>query len=511
MTGSSAHAPAAHPRLVLGVATLATAMAALDLTIAGIALPHMRGTFSATQDQVAWVITSFIVAAAVTIPCTGWLAGRYGRKRLFVTALVGFTIISVLCGTATSLIEEVAFRFLQGAFGAPLVPLAQAIILDTFPREKHGQALAVWGLGIMLGPVVGPTVGGYLIEEFGWPWIFYLNIPFGLITILGALAFVPETEKDRSRVFDWFGFAALGAGIAALQLMLDRGERQDWFEALEIVVEGTVVALAFYIFIVHTLTAEKTFLNKSLLQDRNFAVGLLLVFAFGFLLLPPLLLLLPPLLLLPAFLQDLRGFPVATAGLVLAPRGLGVMVGMTLAGRLINRVDPRLAIGIGLLGTAAGTWPMVNWTLDVGWWDVVWTGFVQGAGLGLFYVPMFALAFSTLPPRYRTEGTGLFQLMRNIGSSISVSIFATLLARNTTVNYAVLAEHINPFNRAFADPSLSGAWALDRAQGLAALDVEVTRQATMIAYANDFYLLVICTLATLPLLLLLRPANTKSR
>lgn len=489
--------------MVMVVVTMATAMSALDITIAGVALPHMRGTFSATQDQISWVLTSYIVATAVVLPCTGWLAARFGRKRLFIVSLIGFTLTSMLCGSAATLNQEVLFRAMQGVFGAPLVPISQSIILDTFRRDQHAKVLALWGFGIMLGPVLGPTIGGYLTEEYSWPWIYYINLPLGLLTLVGAITFIHKTPIDRKARLDWLGFVALGIGVAALQVMLDRGESEDWFSSTEIIIEAMLAFVGIYVFVVHIVTGRNTFLNTELLRDRNFAVGLVLVFAFGFILLPPI-------MLLPALLQDLSDYPVYFVGLVLSPRGLGVMVGMLLVGQMANRIDPRWIMFLGLALVAVGGWPMLQWNLNVGPWELITTGIVQGAGMGFFYVPLLALTFSTLPARFRNEGTGFFQLMRNVGSSVSVSVFVLLLSRNTTINRASLIEHINPYNPALGVPQIAEFWDRNQAAGLAALDAEITRQAAMIAYINDFYLVILVAIASMPLLLLLRPPGPEA-
>ncbi len=486
--------------LILATAMLATAMMAIDLTIAGVALPFMQGSFAVTQDRIAWVLTSYIVATAVMIPATGWLAARFGRRRLFWISLAGFTAASALCGLATSLETEVLYRAIQGAFGAPMVPLSQATIMDSFPREQHGRALGIWGLGLMMGPILGPTLGGYLTEEYGWPYIYYINLPLGVIAIFAVLAFLPKTPRNREARLDWIGFLCLGIAVAATQLMLDRGERQDWFESTEIVAEAMVAALCFYWFVVHTATARNPFLSRELLRDRNFATGLLLVFIFGFVLLPPL-------MLLPPFLQDLRGHPVAYTGFIVSIRGIGVLVWMQLGGFLVGRSDTRFIMLFGALAFMAGGWPMTQWTLEVGVWDVIWTGIVQGFGLGLFYVPLLAVSFSTLPARLRTEGTGFFNLMRNVGSSIGVTIFAVLLVRNTSVSHAELVQHVNPYNPAFRAGLPGEIWSLGTERGLAALDAEIVRQAAMIAYANDFYLIVIASIPLIPLIFLLRPGR----
>ncbi len=486
-------------RVTLSV-MLATIMQALDTTIANVALPHMQGTMGATQDQISWVLTSYIVAAAIFMPLTSWLSARLGRKRVFLIAVAGFTLTSMLCGAAQSLGQIVLFRLLQGVFGASLVPLSQSVLLDTWPRERHGSAMALWGVGVMVGPILGPSLGGWLTESYDWRWVFYINLPFGLLAWLGIASSVQESPIDRSRPFDLFGFAMLSLAIGALQMMLDRGQSLDWFASAEVCAEALIAGLAFYLFLAHILTARAPFLEPALFRDRNFSVGLVFIFVVG-------VILLATMALLPPFLQGLMGYPIIDVGFVLAPRGLGTMAAMLVVGRLAGRIDPRGLIGLGLLLTSLSLWQMTHFTTDIRGWDVVRTGLVQGLGLGFIFVPLSTITFATLAPRLRNEGTALFSLLRNIGSSIGISIVITVLARATQTNHAALARYITwdsqPLQRAIeagaADPS--------NPAGLAALDGLVTRQAATLAYLQDFRLMMWVTLTALPLLLLLRPAR----
>lgn len=475
---------------------LATIMQALDTTIANVALPHMQGTMSATVDQISWVLTSYIVAAAIMTPMTGFLAARIGRKRLFLLSVAGFTITSVLCGIAATLDQMVLFRLLQGIFGAGLVPLSQAVLLDTYPREKHGSAMAMWGVGVMVGPILGPTLGGYLTEYFNWRWVFFINLPVGILSLAGILAFVPETETDNRR-FDLFGFALLSIAIGALQLFLDRGQSQDWFGSTEIIIEAAVAGLGFYMFVVHMMTHRSPFIEPGLFKDRNLVVGLVFIFMIG-------IILLATLALLPPFLQDLMGYPVVTTGLVLAPRGIGSMVAMMLVGRLINQIDVRYLILTGLCLTATSLWQMAGFTTDVSSTTIAMTGIVQGLGLGFIFVPLSTITFATLKPHYRTEATAMFSLMRNIGSSIGISIMVTLVARNTQINHAELGTWLTPARSAFRHLQLPGGLDTHSEAGLAYLNHMLTAQSSTIAYLDDFRLMAWITLAAIPLLMLLR-------
>ena len=482
---------------------LATIMQALDTTIANVALPYMQGNLSATQDQINWVLTSYIVASAITIPVTGFLAARFGRRRLFLASVAGFTAASVLCGMAASIEQMVLFRLLQGVFGAPLVPMSQSVLLDSYPKERHGSAMAMWGVGVMVGPILGPTLGGWLTESYNWRFVFYVNLPVGILTFLGLSAFLSES-KTQKIPFDWFGFGCLSVFIGALQVMLDRGEQVDWFSSTEILVEAGLSALALYLFLVHTLTSERPFIEPKMFADRNFTVGLIFIFTVGIILLATLALLTP-------YLQNLMGYPVITAGLVLAPRGIGTMIAMMIVGRVINRVDPRGLVILGLLLTAFALYEMSGFTPDVSQGTLIRTGIVQGFGLGFIFVPLSTITFATLQPEFRMQGTALFSLVRNIGSSIGISIVIFLLGRNGQIVHAELAAQITPFNDALQLGAASRIWNMATAAGRAALNGEITRQATIIAFNDDFKLMMIVALTALPLVVLLRKTKPQGR
>ncbi len=482
---------------------LATIMQALDTTIANVALPYMQGNLSATQDQINWVLTSYIVASAITIPVTGFLAARFGRRRLFLASVAGFTAASVLCGMAASIEQMVLFRLLQGVFGAPLVPMSQSVLLDSYPKERHGSAMAMWGVEVMVGPILGPTLGGWLTESYNWRFVFYVNLPVGILTFLGLSAFLSES-KTQKIPFDWFGFGCLSVFIGALQVMLDRGEQVDWFSSTEILVEAGLSALALYLFLVHTLTSERPFIEPKMFADRNFTVGLIFIFTVGIILLATLALLTP-------YLQNLMGYPVITAGLVLAPRGIGTMIAMMIVGRVINRVDPRGLVILGLLLTAFALYEMSGFTPDVSQGTLIRTGIVQGFGLGFIFVPLSTITFATLQPEFRMQGTALFSLVRNIGSSIGISIVIFLLGRNGQIVHAELAAQITPFNDALQLGAASRIWNMATAAGRAALNGEITRQATIIAFNDDFKLMMIVALTALPLVVLLRKTKPQGR
>jgi DHA2 family multidrug resistance protein len=474
---------------------LATIMQALDTTIANVALPYMQSSLSAAQDQINLVLTSYIVAAAIMMPATGWLSARLGRKTLFLISVVGFTLASVLCGLALSLEQMVLYRLLQGVFGATLVPLSQAVLLDEYPREKHGSAMALWGVGVMVGPILGPTLGGWLTETYNWRWVFYINLPVGVMTFVGLSAYLHRTPPQRGLYFDWFGFLSLAVGIGGLQMMLDRGEQLQWFDSAEIVAEAVSSALGFYLFIVHTLTARRPFLDLRLFRDRNFVTGMVFIFVVGVILLATLALLTP-------FLQSLLNYPVMTAGMLLAPRGVGTMVAMIIVGRLVNRVDPRWMVALGLSLTALALWQMSRFSLEVTQRMLVASGIIQGLGLGFLFVPLSTMTFATLPADLRTAGTALYSLSRNLGSSIGISVVIYMLGQYLSRAHAGLAEYIQPFRipmhhlPAVMDPATTN--------GRAVLDLLVTQQAGLLAYLADFRLMLWVALGALPLVPLMR-------
>jgi len=483
-----------HRGLITVSIMLATIMQVLDTTIANVALPTMTGDLGASRDTINWVLTSYIVAAAIMTPVTGWLADRFGRRELFLISIAGFTVTSMLCGIAWNLEEMVLFRVLQGLFGAAIVPLAQTFLLDINPREKHGQAMAIYGAGIMVGPIVGPTLGGWLTEVVNWRWVFFINLPVGILAFLGAAAYLPKVPK-RLRGFDFFGFAMLSLGVGSLQLMLDRGAEVDWFSAVEIWLELGLAITGFWVFIIHLVTNRDTFIDPKIFTDRNFATGLVFIFVVG-------VILLSSMALLPPMLSQLFNHSTTLTGLVMAPRGVGTMISMILVGRLVQKFDARLLVVAGLLLTAWSLYMMTGFSPQMDDHLIIWSGVIQGLGLGLVFVPLNTVAFATLDMRYRTDGAALFSLVRNIGSSIGISIVTVLLTRNIQINHAELSPAINLFNPNLL--SLSPGAVAGDPTALSQLDGLVNSQAAMIAYIDDFKLMMLVTLAAIPLALLLR-------
>ena len=490
--------PGGGVRLLVTIFTiLATLMQSLDSTIANVALPYMQGTMSASQDEINWVLTSYIVAAAIMTAPTGFLAARFGRTRLFVTAVVGFTVASALCGVAESLGEIVLFRVMQGMFGAALVPLSQSVMYELYPPEQRAKAMGLWTMGVMMGPICGPNLGGWLTEKYSWLWVFYINVPFVIVKAIGLLTFLKETSYGRSAKLDWLGFGALSLAIGAFQMMLDRGETLDWFSSREIVLEACIAGVCFYIFLVQFFLAPRPFLSPRLFKDANFAVGGLLYAIMGLIMYASLALLAP-------YLQTLMNYPVMTAGIVLAPRGAGLMLAALICGRVIGRTSSRLLVGFGFVVGAYVLYQMTLWTPDISEWSVISVGFTQGISIGFLAIPINIIAFATLPAAIRTEGTSIYSLMRNLGSAIGISITGALLEVNTQVNHALMADDVTPFNRALQTGAAARFWNPESMHGLVMLNQVVTRQARVIAYMDDFKLMLILAIVVIPLLLFTR-------
>ncbi|HEX6442039.1 MAG TPA: DHA2 family efflux MFS transporter permease subunit [Stellaceae bacterium] len=496
MTGADTRAPATNRVAITASIMLATFMQGVDTTIANVALPHMQGSLSAAQDQIAWVVTSYIVAAAIMTPLTGWLAGRFGIKWVFLISVAGFTVASALCGAATSLAQLVIYRLLQGVCGAALVPLSQAVLFQINPPERHAKAMAIWGMGVILGPIIGPALGGWLTDNYNWRWVFYINLPFGVLAALGIFLFIRESRHGHREPFDFFGFASLSLAIGALQMLLDRGELKDWFGSTEIWVEAALAALGLYLFVVHTWTAtDRSFLNRGLLKDANCVIGTLLMFLIG---IP----LYGTMTLLPTMLQQMLNYPVVTTGLVTAPRGIGTMLAMIAVARFVGKIDTRLIILTGLALTAISLWQMTGFSMQMGMGPIIVSGLLQGFGLGFVFTPLSTVTFSTLPRNILTQGTAIFSLMRNVGGSIGISIVEALLTENTQTVHSRLVEHLrpdNPLTRMMPAP-----YSLTAPSGIAALNAEATKQAAMVAYIDDFKLMMLIVILASPLLLLLK-------
>ena len=489
--------------MIIAGAMLATLMQVLDTTIATVALPHMQTSLGATPETVSWVLTSYIVASAIAIPITGWLADRVGRKRLFVWTVASFTFASALCAVATSLPEMVAFRILQGIAGAFVLPLSQSVMFDINPPEKHAKAMAMFTAGVVIGPILGPVLGGWLTDNFNWRWVFIINLPIGVLATALLLRFLPKTDRNR-RPFDLFGFALLAIALAALQMMLDRGQQRDWFASWEIWIEAGLALSAGWMFLIHMLTSKHPIFDPRMFNDRNFATALFFMVSSGVLLMGGLALMAP-------MIQNLFGYSVLQSGLLTAPRGIGTLMSLIIVGRFITKVDPRIPMAIGTALLALSLYQMSGFTLDMGHRLIVVSGLIQGFGMGLMFVPLNLVAFGTLPPQYRTSAASVLTLMRSLGGSIGISIMTVLLARNIQVSHADLAAQITPESMPPADPSMLSMLGASGDAVMAMLDAEINRQAAMIAYIDDFHILMIVTLISLPLLVLLRRPKAQAK
>jgi MFS transporter, DHA2 family, multidrug resistance protein len=494
-------AQASGTRMLVTICTiLATLMQSLDSTIANVALPYMQGTMSASQEEINWVLTSYIVAAAIMTAPTGFLASRFGRTRLFVVAVTGFTIASALCGLAESLGQIVVFRIMQGMFGAALVPLSQSVMYELYPPEQRAKAMGLWTMGVMMGPICGPILGGWLTDNYSWRWVFYINVPFGILTALVLLTFLKESPSSGSARLDWLGFGALSLAIGSLQMMLDRGETLDWFSSREIILEGLSAGIAFYVFLVQFFLAPRPFLSPKLFADQNFTIGAFLYAIMGLIMYASLALLAP-------YLQTLMNYPVALAGIALAPRGAGLMIAAMICGRVMGKISARLLVGTGFVVGAYALREMTLWTPDTSEATVMTVGFIQGISIGFLAIPINIIAFATLPSAIRTEATSIYSLMRNLGSAIGISITGALLQTNTQVNHALIAEGITPFNRTLQHGAAAQIWDTGSVPGMTLLNEQVTQQARIIAYIDDFKLMLVLAIIVLPLLLFVRPSR----
>ena len=473
---------------------LATVMGALDTTVVNVALPHMQGSLSASPEQITWIITSYIVATAVTMPLSGWLSGRFGLKTMLLVCIAGFTVASVLCGMATSLPEMVLFRLLQGMLAAPLTPLAQAVLLNINPPERYGRAMALFTMAAVLAPVLGPVIGGYLTEDLSWRWCFFINVPAGICAMLLLWLFLPR-EEVQPRRFDFLGFGSLGIAIAAIQLMLDRGPTQDWFGSREIWIEAILAAGGFWVFLTHTLTAEHPLFDPAIARNRNFVTSTIFGFFFS-------VMMFTSLTLLPLMMQGVMGYSVMQSGLISMPRGVVMLLILQVAGRIDTLVDRRLLVGVGLAFVIVAFWQMAHFDLSMTGREIIWATVMQGIGQGIIFVPLSTMGFATINPGLRAEASAISNLLRNLGGSAGIATVQALTAISSQSMHASLAAHITPEN-AVVRASLPNIF--DGASGaLEALNAEITRQATMVAYVNDFRLMVVVGLCCAPLVLLLR-------
>jgi DHA2 family multidrug resistance protein len=481
---------------VLGTCTGVTLLYAMTVTIANVSLPQMQGSLSATQDQIAWVVTLNIVATAVATPLSAWLVGRLGRRHLMMYCVLGFAVSSLACGMATSLEALVLFRVCQGACGAPLVPVSQAIVQDAYPRSRHGVVLAIFGMGAVLGPILGPVLGGALSELYNWRWVFFMVLPFTAAALLGVLLFLRDSSRHGTVRLDWTGFLTLALSVSCVQLLLDRGERADWFDSMEIVTYTALAIGGLYLFVVHTLTARAPFLTPGLFRDRNFTIGLIIVFVFG-------MLNFTPMTLVPPLLQNIGGYPDSVIGFILGARGSGTLLAF-ISMLYLSRFDPRKLITFGFALQAGAGWMMAQLDVNLSTWDVFWPMFLQGFGVGILWVPITMVTFSTLSSSHTSEGTAIYHLVRNMGSSIHIAVSIALVLRMTRTSYAQMAPVVSPFNELLTMPWVVGDFDIDSTRGLAAISGELSRQAAMLGYISSFHFFSMTALVVLPLVLLIK-------
>ena len=505
MSDEQPHQSLTNVRKVLILLTLVSATTTFQgaLLVASTLLPQMKGAMGATEDEIAWVMTYNILATAVVMPMTGWLVGWFGRRAVTITATFGFVIATALCGVSDSLSELVIWRVAQGAFGSPLIPMSQTILLDTFPRHQHRFVQASLGIAGVLGPVLGPTLGGVLAEYYSWRWAFYMLVPIGTMAGVAMFFVLPKDRAREHRGLDWYGFISLSVAISCVQLVLSRGQRLDWFDSTEIWCETILGCLAFYFFIVHSLTTERPFLNPKLLLNRNYAIGLLLVGIFG-------MLNVTPIVLLPSLLQQHAGFPDSIVGFIIGFRGLGALLGF-LSAIWIGKLDPKfgMSLGFGLM-VVSGLW-MVTINLNVGMYELAFNSAVQGFAVGTIWVPLALSSFGSVGARDLPDATSVFHLVRNIGSSFFIAVCVAEIVRTTGANYSRLTEMISPYSRPLTTPDLLGGWSIESAEGLAALAKEILRQASLIGYLNGFWLYTLASALAIPLVMLARRAQTGAR
>lgn len=486
--------------VVIGVMT-ASLLQILDTTIANVAIPHMQAALGATPDEISWVLTSYIVASAVAIPTTGWMSDRFGSRRLFILSTAGFVLSSMLCGMAQNITQMVLFRTLQGLSGSFISPLSQAAMLDVNRPSRQAQMMAIWAMGLMTGPILGPIIGGWLTENWNWRWVFYVNVPLGVVALTILIAELPSRPLLKRR-FDFFGFAMIALAITALQLLLDRGNHVDWFESIEVWVYAVAIVCAVWMGAVHFLTTPNpTLFDGALFANRSFVISFFFMTAMG-------VLMFSSMALLPSMLQRLLGYSVIGTGWILMPRGLGTLVSMQLSGIFVRRgVDSRLVVMIGFLLTTLSFWQMSSWSLQVDQWPIIVSGFVQGLGTGMLFIPLNTSAFATLPANLRTEGSSLLNLSRSIGASIGIAITTALLARNLQTGHSDLSSHVTASMTSLIDFSTVDRFQQMGTTILTAIDAEISRQAAMVAYIDDYYLMMWLSLIAAPFALMMRRAN----
>lgn len=475
----------------------ATLMQVLDTTIVNVALPHMQGSFGASPDQISWTLTTYMVSSAIIMPLTGYFSDFFGRKNYLLGCIIGFTLSSTLCGAANSLSTMILFRLLQGIFGAALVPLSQAILVDIYPPKELGKAMAIWGTGVMVGPVLGPTLGGYLTEIASWRWTFYINVPVGIFAAILAWRALPATLK-KSRSFDWIGFIMLGVAIGATQYLLDRGNQEDWFNAFSIKFSALLAFLGYVSFIIYNyFNRSQPVFDFRVLKDRNFTIACIMILILG-------VGLYGSMVILPLLLENLLNYPVFTTGLIMTPRAIAVMLSMIIMGKISDRLNPRFLIVAGILLSSLGVYFCTFYSLDLNKFWLIWPMMIQGFGLGMIFVPISAMAFATLPQKLRVEGAGVNSLLRTIGGSIGIAITLTIFTRQTQMAWNQLAGFIQPYNPALMQYLKHLSLSLTNPLTPSILGSQLAIQAQMLAFVNVFAFIMWSFIILLPLVMLLK-------
>lgn len=508
-SNSDSHAiPHINPWIVAIAVMLGTFMEVLDTTVVNVSLPHIAGSLSATIDEATWAITSYLVANAMILPITGWLANHFGRKRLLMMSVTGFTIASFFCGLAPTLPLLIFFRVIQGAAGGALQPLSQAVLLESFPPEQRGKAMGFWGQGIVVAPIIGPVLGGWLTDTYSWRWVFYINIPFGIASIIMTSLFIfdPPYIKRRSESIDYWGMGMLAVGIGSLQVMLDKGQEQDWFASHWILALTGLAIVFLAAFIVRELMAEHPVVSLRVFRDRTYATGVVLMTLLGFVLYGSM-------VLLPIWLQTVLAYPAMQAGIAMAPRGIGSFIGMTVIGRILHKFDPRKFLASGLLIGAGTLYAFSRLNLDAGYWDFFWPQFVQGVCLAMLFVPLTTISMSNIAREGMGNATSLFNLLRNLGGGIGIAGVSTLVARISQKHTNILSADVTPFNpksRAMLGQIAAGMRAHGSAPNIAARQSYLSafgmiqRQSTILSYIDVFQILAVIFLLMVPLVLLMR-------
>ena len=500
--GEVAAQPSANRLMITFAVMSATLIQVLDTTIVNVALPHMQGELGATSDQISWVLTSYLVSSAIFMPLTGYFTDVWGRKRFLLVCIAGFVAASALCGISQSLTQIVFFRLLQGVFGAALVPLSQAIMADAYPPHERGKAMAIWGLGVMVGPVAGPTLGGWLTDIGSWRWTFYINLPVGLLSLFLASQFVPDSLK-RPRRMDWYGFGFMALGIAGLQYVFDRGNQRDWFQSVDIRFGAACAFIGLVVFIAHSLRRPgEAIFDIRIFKDRNFGMSSLVIACMG-------LGMFGGLVLQPILLEGLLGYPIVTTGILMAPRGIATAITMVVVGRLVSRVDARWLVLTGLAFGAFGSYGMTYYSLDVTQLNIIWPAFLQGIGLGLVFVPISTVAYATLDRHRMAEAAGLFSLVRTVGAAIGISIVTTLLAHQSQIIWNELGGHVSQYQEALLEYMRRLHMAPTDPRGLAVVARELGRQAQMGAMLDVFKLITFSYLLMVPLVFLLKKSTAQ--